>query len=255
MLSYQHAYHAGGPADLLKHLALAGMLAMLTRKARGLSYAETHAGRGLYDLAGPEALKTGEAAEGIARLEPGGPLGEVLAAVRAAHGPSAYPGSPLVARHLLRPQDRMILFELHPAENAALRAVMGEGATIHRHDGFEGLLSLVPPEPRAGLVLVDPSYEVKEEYAAAARFVLRLVARWPQAVVMVWYPVLREARHGALVEGLAPLRPQRIEAAFDLKGGAGMRGSGLLVVNGPHGTDRVLRAALADGAPVLRPMR
>ncbi|GIX14094.1 MAG: ribosomal RNA large subunit methyltransferase J [Paracoccaceae bacterium] len=254
MLSYQHAYHAGGPADLLKHAALAGLVEMMTRKARGLTYAETHAGRGLYDLSGPEAARTGEAAAGIGRIRPAGALGAVLAAIRAAHGPHAYPGSPMIARRLLRPQDRMILFELHPAEHAALSAVMGSGAEIHRRDGFEGLLALAPPRPRAGLVLVDPSYEVKAEYAATARFVLRLLGRWPQAAVLVWYPILRAGRHAELLAGLARLGPLRVEAAFDLKGGAGMLGAGLVLANAPHGAGRVLRAALAAGAPVLRPM-
>ena len=122
MLSYQHAYHAGGPADVHKHIVLAELLARLTSKPRGLSYVETHAGRGLYDLAAPETAKTGEAAAGIARLapDPGTPFGRALAAARAAGGATAYPGSPFVARALLRPQDRLTLMELHPAEHAAL---------------------------------------------------------------------------------------------------------------------------------------
>ena len=122
LLSYQHAYHAGGPADLHKHIVLAELLARLTAKPRGIAYVETHAGRGLYDLASPEALKTGEAAQGIARIDPdpATPFGRALAAVRAEAGRTAYPGSPLVAQALLRPQDRLTLMELHPAEHAAL---------------------------------------------------------------------------------------------------------------------------------------
>ena len=184
MLSYQHAYHAGGPADLHKHIVLAELLAQLTRKPRGITYAETHAGRGLYDLAAPEALKTGEAAAGIARLapDPATPFGRALAAVRAAHGPTAYPGSPLLARSLLRAQDRLLLAELHPAEHAALRATLaGPGVAIHRRDGFEALLALAPPTPRRGLVLVDPSYELKSDFEATAAFVRRLIAKWPEA--------------------------------------------------------------------------
>ena len=131
LLSYQHAYHAGGPADLHKHIVLAELLARLTAKPRGIAYVETHAGRGLYDLAAPEALKTGEAAQGIARIDPdpATPFGRALAAVRAEAGPTAYPGSPLVARALLRPQDRLTLMELHPAEHAALAA----GRSRRRH--------------------------------------------------------------------------------------------------------------------------
>lgn len=254
MLSYQHAYHAGGPADLHKHIALAGLLALLTRKPRPLTYAETHAGRGLYDLSGPEAAKTGEAASGVLRLvpDPATPFGSALAAVRARHGGTAYPGSPALARALLRPGDRMVLMELHPAEHAALRgALAGEGVAIHRREGFGGLMALAPPVPRRGLVLVDPSYEVKEEYREAALFVNRLVAKWPEATVLVWYPVLPAARHLGLVEALG-LPALRHEVGFGA-GGPGMTGSGLLLVNAPHGAAACLQATLAEAAPVLRP--
>lgn len=253
MLSYQHAYHAGGPADLHKHMVLAGLLDMLTRKPRGISYLETHAGRGIYDLSGAESAKTGEAAEGIDLVDPDPetPFGRALAQVREMYGARAYPGSPALAAALLRPQDRMALMELHPAEHEALRRALMGFAEIHRRDGYEGVLALSPPKPRRGLVLVDPSYEVKEEYATAAGFVRRLVAKWPEAVVLVWYPILPAGRHRALVSGLDRLPVLRDEVSFDLKGGRGMTGSGLLLVNAPHGSagifDEVRRAA-----PILR---
>lgn len=252
MLSYQHAYHAGGPADLHKHLALVGLLDLLTRKPRGMSYMETHAGRGLYDLAGVEAKKTGEAAEGIERLDiNAGRFADVLAAIRAAHGRTAYPGSPLIASQMLRPQDRLVLMELHPAEHGALKALFeGRAAEIHKRDGYEGVLALAPPAPRRGMVLVDPSYEVKTEYGGAAVFTKRLLAKWPEAVVMIWYPVLSAGRHSELVEGLGPAA-LRHEVRFDLKGGRGMQGSGLLFLNAPHGIEGVLAETVAIGAPVL----
>ena len=259
MLSYQHAYHAGGPADLHKHMVLAELLARLTVKARGLTVMETHAGRGLYDLAGSEAARTGEAATGIARIAtaPDTPFGKALAATRAAHGPAAYPGSPLVARALLRPQDRQVLMELHPAEHTALRATIGADPAIavHRRDGYEGLLALAPPTPRRGLVLVDPSYEVKTEYADAAAFVRRLIARWPEAAVLVWYPLLPEGRHAALLDGLRPFAPRIDEVAFTPKPARGMTGSGLALVNGPFGAGRVFAAAHDQAAAVLAPLR
>ncbi|HET9068748.1 MAG TPA: 23S rRNA (adenine(2030)-N(6))-methyltransferase RlmJ [Amaricoccus sp.] len=255
MLSYQHAYHAGGPADLHKHIVLAELLARLTAKPRGIAYVETHAGRALYDLAAAEALKTGEAARGIARLspDPATPFGRALAAARAAHGPAAYPGSPLVARALLRPQDRLALMELHPAEHAALVRAVPEAA-IHRRNGFEGVLALAPFRPRRGLVLVDPSYEVKADYAAAAAFVRRLVAKWPEAAVLVWYPLLPEARHRDLLAGLAPLLFLRDEVAFDPPPDRGMTGSGLALVNAPHGAAAAFTAAHAQAAPLLAPL-
>ncbi len=237
MLSYQHAYHAGNPADLHKHQWLVRLLEALTVKPRGITYMESHAGRGLYDLSGPEAEKTGEAAMGIgAGPLPPGRYGEIVAAVRDRYGAAAYPGSPLIAAGMLRPQDRLVLMELHPAEHRALKAALAApNIAIHHRDGCEGVLALSPPLPRRGLVLVDPSYELKSEYAAVPRFVGKLLRKWPEAVVAIWYPILPEARQTALVEGLAALRPLRDETRFDLGKGRGMTGSGMLVVNPPYG--------------------
>lgn len=258
MLSYQHGYHAGGPADLHKHIALAELVARLTVKPRGISYLETHAGRGLYDLDAPEARKTGEAAAGIGRVvaDPATPFGRALAAVRAAGGPQAYPGSPAVVRALVRPQDRLTLMELHKTEHAALAAALaGPGVSIHRRDGFEGALALVPPTPRRGLALVDPSYEVKTDYAAAAAFVRRLMAKWPEAAVLVWYPLLAAGRHEELLAGLGPLPLLVDEVAFREAPARGMTGSGLALVNAPHGAGAIFAAAHAQAAAVLRPLR
>jgi 23S rRNA (adenine2030-N6)-methyltransferase len=129
----------------------------------------------------------------------------------------------------------------------------GSGAQIHRRDGFEGVLALAPFKPRRGLVLVDPSYEVKTEYAAAADFVRRLIARWPEALVLVWYPILAAARHRDLRAGLAALPVELDEVAFDPPPERGMTGSGLALVNGPHGAGRAFTAARAQAAPVLVP--
>ncbi|MXU65298.1 23S rRNA (adenine(2030)-N(6))-methyltransferase RlmJ [Oceanomicrobium pacificus] len=245
MLSYQHGYHAGNPADLHKHMILAGLLARLTRKPRAISYLETHAGRGLYDLSAPEALKTGEAATGIGRVAlPDGPLKDAVDTVRDRHGPSAYPGSPMIARQILRPDDRIALMELHPAENAALKRALGPlGAEVHRRDGYEGVLALSPPRPRKGLVLVDPSYEIKSEYESAAAFALKLVRKWPEASLAIWYPILPEARHTALLAGLRPLRPLVSEVGFDMGKGRGMTGSGMALVNAPFGSREIVAAA------------
>ena len=246
MLSYQHGYHAGGPADLHKHTVLAGVLDLLTRKSRPMTYMESHAGRGLYDLSGDQARKTGEWKAGIGTATPQEtPFWKALKAVRAAHGETAYPGSPAVARALLRPQDRMILMELHPAEHAALsHALGGAGVDIHKRDGCEGLLALSPPKPRRGLVLIDPSYERKEEYAATAEFTAALARKWPEAVIMVWYPILAAGRHADLIDGMrhAGLPIRTHEVAFPPHGGRqkGMTGSGLAFVNPPFGFEKIL---------------
>ncbi len=253
MLSYQHAYHAGGPADLHKHIVLAELLARLTAKDRGISYVETHAGRGLYDIAGAEAAKTGEAAAGIARLDPdpSTPFARALAATRALHGATSYPGSPMIARALLRPQDQLTLMELHPAENAALRRALAGSASIHQRDGLEGVLALAPLRPRKGLVLVDPSYEVKTEYADVAAFTLTLMRKWPEASVLIWYPLLPAGRHRALLSGLAPLSPLVGEVAFRERPERGMTGSGLALINAPFGAETVFRAPLAQAGSIL----
>ncbi len=252
MLSYQHAYHAGNPADLHKHLVLAELLALLTRKARGISYMETHAGRGRYDLSAPESLKTGEAAEGIEALTlPECPLATALQTTRARFGESAYPGSPLIAQTLLREQDRLHLMELHPAEFGALRrALRSETTAVHHRDGYEGVLSLSPPKPRKGLVLIDPSYEVKTEYEQVAEFTHKLMAKWPEATVMIWYPILPAGRHEALISGLK-LEFMRHEVSFTLKDGEGMTGSGLVLVNAPYGADKCLKQAESIGRKIL----
>jgi 23S rRNA (adenine2030-N6)-methyltransferase len=259
MLSYQHAYHAGGPADLHKHAALAGMLALLTAKKRPISYIESHAGRGLYDLGAAAAAKTGEALRGVARLtEAAHPYWTAIRAARAAGGDAAYPGSPFVARALLRPQDRLALMELHPAEHAALSATMaGKGVAIHRRDGREGLRALTPPEPRRGLALIDPSYEVKTEYAETAVLALEVASRWPEGVVMVWYPILDAPRHGALIGPVEAVAPEGMlidEVAFRERPGRGMVGSGLLILNAPFGAEKALAEAHGVCAAVLTPV-
>jgi 23S rRNA (adenine2030-N6)-methyltransferase len=247
MLSYQHAYHAGNPADVHKHAVLAWMLAYLTAKPKPLTYIETHAGRGLYGLASPEAAKTGEAGAGILHAEakgwfpPDHPYARALARVRSAHGPDAYPGSPLIAAGFLRPGDRMILAELHPQEHAALRTAMRPyRPQVHRQDGLELALSATPPEPRRGLMLIDPSYEVKADYAALARIVPQVHARWNVGVIALWYPILDAAPHRDMVEGLARSIPRalRHEVRFPpARAGHGMTGSGLFIVNAPFGTE------------------
>jgi 23S rRNA (adenine2030-N6)-methyltransferase len=256
MLSYQHAYHAGNAADLHKHVALATLLALLTSKPRGISYLESHAGRGVYDLAAAEARKTGEAARGIAVLPEGkGPFWDALAWCRARHGATAYPGSPMIARALTRPQDRLHLCELHPAEHAGLKATLaGEGVAIHRRDGHEGLPALCPPTPRRGVALIDPSYEVKDEYALTARTALATLRKWPEGVVTIWYPILPGARHAALASPLERAALPgwlRHEVTFRHRPDRGMTGSGLIFLNLPHGAEKALHAAWAACAQVF----
>ncbi|SEW22500.1 23S rRNA (adenine2030-N6)-methyltransferase [Cognatiyoonia koreensis] len=239
MLSYQHSYHAGNLADVHKHALLAWMLAYMAQKDKPLSYIETHAGRAVYDLAGPEAAKTGEAATGIGRVANwfnDHPFGRVLDAA-APH----YPGSPLIAGTLLRDSDTLALAELHPQENTALaEAMLPFPAMVKQIDGFQLAMSITPPSPRRGLLLCDPSYEVKADYAAIPDFLAKIHRRWPVGVLVVWYPILVDARHKPMIKALRSAIPDGdvSEVAFaPARPGHGMIGSGLFVVNAPYGFD------------------
>ena len=245
MLSYQHLYHAGNLADVQKHALLAWVLDYLTQKDKPLSYIETHAGRGLYDLAAPEAVKTGEAAQGVARLaarlRPDHPYRQRLEEVRVMHGAAAYPGSPLIAALGLRETDTLHLAELHPQEHAALKAAMADwGAHLYKADGFQTALALTPPTPRRGVMLIDPSYEVKEDYATLPRHIAAITRKWNVGIVMLWYPILTGGAHRPMLAALTAAHPDALchEVTFPpARDGHRMVGSGLFVVNPPYGMD------------------
>lgn len=242
MLSYQHAYHAGNLADVHKHALLAWTLDYLTAKPKPMSYIETHAGRGLYHLDAPEARKTGEAAA-AARLRegfaPGHPYARAMAQTRERFGATAYPGSPLIAALALREDDVPVLAELHPQERAGLDAALQPfGLTARGEDGLALALAVTPPQPRRGLMLIDPSYEVKDDYDRLPRLIGQVHRKWNVGIVMLWYPILARAAHGPMVNALMQDHPQalRHEVAFGpAREGHGMVGSGLFVLNPPWG--------------------
>ncbi|MBF0177199.1 MAG: 23S rRNA (adenine(2030)-N(6))-methyltransferase RlmJ [Magnetococcales bacterium] len=256
MLSYQHAYHAGGLADVHKHGSLAVLLAKMVAKEKPLSYLETHAGQGYYDLSGPESHKTGEAHQGILRLlaahlpPPDHPYRRVIEATQSAFGPSFYPGSPRIAQLLLRPVDRLHLMELHPAAHAMLRRqVRGKNIFIHHRDGHEGGPALLPPQPRRSLILVDPSYEVKTEYDRVGQTILRMHRLCPEAVILLWYPLLKGDPHQPLCRLLTaaslPKFARRECQLHDPAQTERMYGSGLMFINLPHGVEKALDAVEA----------
>ena len=245
MLSYQHAFHAGNLADVQKHAALAWMLDYLTRKDKPLTYIETHAGRGLYRLDGVEALKTGEAAQGIGRLArsfaPEHPYAQRLEEVRAMYGADAYPGSPLIAALGLRDGDSLHLAELHPQENAALvQALEGWDAHIRKEDGLDMALAITPPTPRRGLMLVDPSYEVKTDYERIPKVFAQVARKWNVGILALWYPILTNGAHAPMLRALEAQHEGalRHELRFPpAREGHRMIGTGLFVVNPPFGLD------------------
>lgn len=256
MLSYQHHYHAGNAADVHKHVVLAWVLDYLTRKPKPLSYIETHAGRGRYDLGDAAAIKTGEAAQGIGRLQaalhPDHPYRRCLDAVRARHGATAYPGSPLIAATGLRAGDTLHMAELHPCEHAHLAEIMAPfRAHVRKQDGFAMAHSLCPPTPRRGLMLVDPSYEVKAEYGTIPRHLARISRAWNVGILMLWYPILSPPRHDGMLTTLRATFPDALRHEVrirPLRDGRGMTGSGLFVVNPPYGlTEEAARIAAIFG--------
>ncbi|WP_170762383.1 23S rRNA (adenine(2030)-N(6))-methyltransferase RlmJ [Ruegeria lacuscaerulensis] len=246
MLSYQHIYHAGNLADVQKHALLAWVLEYLTRKDKPLTYLETHSGRGLYHLDAAEAVRTGEAAAGIGRAKREGwfnsehPLSVALEKVRARYGAETYAGSPMIAASLLRHQDSLHFAELHPQEHAALANVLSPyGAKIYRKDGYELAHSLLPPTPRRGMVLIDPSYEVKSEYDRMPGVIGKLHRKWNVGVIALWYPILTDGRHKPMVDALKKQNLTKSvchEVRFPaVREGHRMVGSGMFIVNAPFG--------------------
>ena len=252
MLSYRHGFHAGNWADTHKHAALALILARLREKAKPFCVIDPFAGDGIYDLTAPEAVKTGEFEEGIAKIwrrnDAPACLAPYLDAVRAFNAGgrlTKYPGSPAIARAALREADRLVLAELHPTAHAHLKrwAASDQRIVVHRRDGFEFLAAALPPTPRRGLVLIDPSYEVKSEYDALPRALEKAMRKWKEGIYVVWYPILPEGRHQALLAGLAPLRPLISEIAPKAPPARGLQGAGIAVVNPPFGFARDLAVA------------
>lgn len=273
-MNYRHEFHAGNAADVFKHVVLLQLVRRLQHKPAPLCYVDTHAGRGRYALDHGGAARSREFQRGIARLWPTRgaadlppALADYLARIAELNPRGQlgiYPGSPKLVRAVLRPDDRMILCELEPAEAAALRdefSVRGEhGArrdpqvAVHRRNGYEAISALLPPTPRRGLVLIDPPYERPDEFAAALAGVVLARQRWPQACVALWYPIkgplAASLLHAAVLRsGLrdvlcAELRTRPDDPAF-------LSGSGLLLAGAPWQTDVALRALLPDLAARL----
>ena len=200
MLSYQHIFHAGNHADLLKHTVLIQVLKALNKKDKPYTFFDTHSGSGLYDLTDNRSLKTGEAGKGIlafeAREDVPPAFADYLSFVKSYLSDSRYPGSPEIERRLMRFQDTLILSELHPQEIENLRANMkrpckdSPSVQIHNRNGWEMLRALTPPVTKRGAVLIDPSYEETSDYENAADTILAVHKKWSNGIIMLWYPLL-----------------------------------------------------------------
>ncbi|MGA7979979.1 MAG: 23S rRNA (adenine(2030)-N(6))-methyltransferase RlmJ [Chromatiaceae bacterium] len=260
MLSYRHAFHAGNHADVLKHLILVQVLDHLTPKEEPLCYIDTHAGGGRYFLDSASAQQNRELEGGIGRLWRRADLPQPVARyVRLVEelNPNGelqnYPGSPWLAQRLLRPGDRLVLFELHPSEIGPLTTLFtgDRRAQVLRADGLAGCVRLLPPKERRGLILIDPAYEVKSDYKTAADTLIGAHRRFATGIVALWYPVIDRRRTDALKRAVLAAgipKAQVYELGLGPKGShQGMAASGMVVVNPP----RTLTASMQTALPWL----
>ncbi len=246
-MNYRHGYHAGNFADVVKHIALVAILQHLKKKDTAFAVMDTHAGRGAYDLSGEHASKTGEAQNGIARLRGlSGEMPEALAAYRDLARGSVYPGSPLIAAQLLRPQDRLTAIEKHPEEFAALKQALApfRNATVEQLDGYVRLPKLLPPPARRGLVMIDPPFEATDEFEALARTVSAALRKFATGIYLIWYPIKSQAEaDGFTGEVLAAGAAKALTVEVKIAAPEGrLDRAGLLVLNPPYGFDAAMRA-------------
>lgn len=295
MFSYRHAFHAGNHADVLKHMTLLAVLRHMTQKQTALTVFDTHAGAGLYRLDGDYARTSGEAAEGFLRLLAAPPLllptkaNPQTAADAATSAPTAlllqdyldlvasfnsknsqrvYPGSPFIIQRLLRERDRLKLFELHPTDAKTLGAniaqlAAGRQVAVLQEDGFEGLRKFLPPPARRALVLCDPSYEIKSDYARVTAMLADALQRFVTGTYVAWYPLIPRPEAHDVPRKLKTLavKAQRpwLNASLTVKNSKlttdamgevqrpGLPASGLFIINPPH----TLKAALQTALPQL----
>ncbi len=262
MLSYRHIYHAGNFADVFKHVVLTQLLRMLQRKTTPMCYLDTHGGAGRYDLMAAPATRNAEYTTGILRLwsapEVPDMIADYLSVVRACNPDSVpddsstlqyYPGSPRIARTLLRPQDRMIVCELHPTDVQRLREEFQDDkqVAIHHQDGYQGLKAFLPPKEKRGLVLIDPPYELKDEFQRLYDHLATAVARWPTGCFALWYPILADYPITRLHQQLCDSGIRKImlcELNITRTASERMTGSGMVLVNPPWQLDTQLNTVL-----------
>ncbi len=265
-MNYRHAFHAGNPADVMKHATLARVLAYLMRKDAPFRVLDTHSGAGLYDLAGANALRTGEADTGIetllsADLPPAVAelLEPYLDTVRdlRSDGSRRYPGSPALALALSRPQDRFLFCELHPEERVKLEKRLGDDhrAKVLQQDGYQALGAHLPPRERRGLVLVDPPFEEPGEFHRLVAGLEAAYRRFATGIIMLWYPIkdlqaVDQFRREVANLGLP--KTLRVEMDFaEVRSRDTLSGSGLIVVNPPFTLADEMRTILTCISPLM----
>ena len=285
MFSYRHAFHAGNHADVLKHATLISVLRYMTEKPVPLTVVDTHAGAGLYRLDGDAATTSGEVEEGLQKLRaqlaqlpsPPSPLIQdyldLVGGFNRDGSGRIYPGSPFISQRLLRESDKLKLFELHPTDTRLLEQHVaqlkaGRQVAVLREDGFEGLKKFLPPPSRRALVMMDPSYEIKSDYAKVAATIQDALKRFATGSYMVWYPVIPRPEAHDLPRRLKTLATQAqkpwLHATLTIKSGKqsvvpsglldgakpqrpGLPGSGVFLIQPPY----TLKAQLQEALPQL----
>jgi len=273
-MNYQHAFHAGNFADVHKHVVLTRILAYLRQKPTAFRVIDTHAGAGRYDLLGPQAARSGEWLDGIGRLfgvagsaankaDPAQalltPYLDLVAALNPGGSVRFYPGSPLLAKALLRRQDRLIACELEPSAAASLKTALHADARVKALaiDGWLALFANIPPKERRGLVLIDPPYEENFEFARLSDVLAQARRKWPTGVYLSWYPIKTREGPDALARRLRRLAVPKILRCELLiappRADGALAGSGLIIVNPPFSLERELRVILAALAQLFAP--
>lgn len=261
-MNYRHAYHAGNFADVVKHIALSRLIEYLKLKNKAFRVIDTHAGIGLYDLSSGEAQKTGEWKGGVGRLANAklspevkqllAPYLDAVNAVNQGNAIERYPGSPLIARHLLRPQDRLTAIELHPSDFERLKALFSGDFQVRtiELDGWLALGAHLPPKEKRGLVMVDPPFEKEGEFDRLVDGLARAHRRWPGGIYALWYPIKNRAAVSHFREALRQTGiPKILDVAFGVRAPSSEElfdGSGLVVVNPPFVFEKEMRTILPE---------
>ena len=283
MFSYRHAFHAGNHADVLKHTVLLAVLKHMAQKDTAFTVFDTHAGAGLYRLDGDYAQTSAEASQGFLKLiatKPEQPFApaiqdyiDLVASFNAGGQWKVYPGSPFIIQQLLRGRDKLKLFELHPTDTKTLTANIaqleaGRQVAIEREDGFEGVKKFLPPPSRRALLLCDPSYEVKHDYARVSAMVADALLRFATGTYVVWYPIIPRPEAHDLPRKLKTLANKAgkswLEATLTVKSSKlpqsdegetirpGLPASGMFLINPPFTLKAVLKDALPQLAAILK---
>jgi 23S rRNA (adenine2030-N6)-methyltransferase len=274
-MNYQHAFHAGNFADVHKHIVLTRVLDYLRQKPAAFRVVDTHAGAGRYDLFRPQAARSGEWRDGIARLfamPRSGATGtdaaqaliapylDIVAALNPGGPLRLYPGSPLIVKALLRRQDRLIACELEPSAAASLEAVLRGDARAKAlaMDGWMALFANIPPKERRGLVVIDPPYEESMDFARLSQTVAQAHRKWANGVYLLWYPIKTRAAPDALARRLRRLAvPKILRCELTItppRADGALAGSGLIIVNPPFPLQRELQVVLPVLTRLLAPM-